>query len=176
MRNILNITSNLKENVYMILYGFVGFGKTSISDYVSLFHISCLTYSVQSSYWPPFFGGCVSCPQVPTFIEVIRRFRVYILLLECSFDLEPTFWYKSFCCTYFYVHNYFGYGGALSRHMILLSVCVLEACRHRCGSWVTDVRLRLGFNVTALTARMYFCFSMSCMIYMVKRTTKKNLG
>ena len=24
----------------------------------------CFAYSIHLSYWPPFFGGCVSCPQV----------------------------------------------------------------------------------------------------------------
>ena len=55
----------------------------------------CFTYSVHLSYWPPFFGGCVSCPQVQWF--AICQCRPHILLLQSApFDSEPMCWYLSF--------------------------------------------------------------------------------
>ena len=94
----------------------------------------CFTYSVHLSYWPPFFGGCVSCPQVQRF--VICQCRPHILLLQSApFDPEPICWYISVMVyMYFCTFDYLGYGGALSRHMIPL--WFVEACSHLCGSWV----------------------------------------
>ena len=88
---------------------------------------------------PLFFGGCVSCPQVQTFTWVTRQLRPSVLMLWNA----PLFWSLHFgtdsSVVYMYVYIQ-GYGGALSRHMML---SLLEACGHVCGSWVVRVQLCL---------------------------------
>ena len=100
-------------------------------DYYSdlfLYLLLCIlsTYFVLT----PFSGGCVSCPQVQTHSLVIHLFRIPFLLFGVLLSFRDLyFWY-----IYLLVHLYIfvhGYGGALSRHMIL-SVC-LEVCGHVCG-------------------------------------------
>ena len=116
-----------------------------VFSYGLYFCTLCFTYSVHLSYWPPFFGGCVSCPQVQT--PVIHHCRLHVLLLQSApFDSEPVCRYIYFLggiC--FCIFDYLGYGGALSRHMF--SFVFVEACSHICGSRVLYVSVLITICV-----------------------------
>ena len=95
--------------------------RTLCSDSDIIYYSLCFTYSVHFPYWPPFFGGCVSCPQVPIHGLQIRPLRLSISCFQRSFVRSYIFWYSLFL-----IHLYIwfsGYDGALSRHMYMLSVC-----------------------------------------------------
>ena len=122
---IYTLEINILIFFYMYYFLYIWF------DYCSdlfLYLLLCIlsTYFVLT----PFSGGCVSCPQVRTHSLVIHLFRTPFLLFGVLLSFRSLyFWY-----IYLLVHLYIfvhGYGGALSRHMIL-SVC-LEVCGHVCG-------------------------------------------
>ena len=50
-----------------------------------------------------------------------------------------------------------GYGGALSRHMILL--LLLEFCRHICGLWVVTVQLCLRSEYSQAYVRYVYMYT-----------------
>ena len=83
----------------------------------------CFTYSVHISYWPPFFGGCVLCPQVQKLVWVILRFRLLILLFwSAPSDPESTFGIDVLCYAYTVYIWLFGYGGGpVSPYVFVLS-------------------------------------------------------
>ena len=93
------------------------------------------TYSVHFRTDPLLFGGCVTCPQVQTRRVIRRQFRTSVCCLESSFwsgaDTFGIYLLSLVFALYIWI---FGYGGALSRLLILL--CMLEACRNICGLWV----------------------------------------
>ena len=69
-----------------------------------IFCIFCFAYSVHISYWPPFFGGCVSCPQVQTHSSVIHQFRKpSSAVWSAPLISEPIFWYIFVRCICIYL-------------------------------------------------------------------------
>ena len=68
---------------------------------------------------------------------MIRLPRTSALLSEALLLSGATFWVHISC--YLYICVFYGYGGALSRHMFVCSVMFVEACSHVCGSWVQSV-------------------------------------
>ena len=92
----------------------------------------CFTCSVHISYWPPFFGGCVLCPQVQTL--VIPHCRLHFSAIsEYSYLIRSPLLVQTSFAVYILYIWLFGYGGALSRHTVL-SVS-LEVCGQGWGLW-----------------------------------------
>ena len=125
----------------------------SLFQYNPAYCISCLTYSVHIPYWPPFFGGCVSCRAgTPRWAKDISR--------RCSSGIGGLHFLRS---------------AAESEYYAMILCSVLETLQT--VSWVQDVGYVSGYVSRQVITHCIIssvCFYM-LQIFIDSRTAKSIL-